>query len=90
MVVPPEYRKLGCLPPEQFVPQLMVAVAKNRKPIRCGSVEVDFVARKGVARVPRTTVNIPRGTVSVSSMETTALDLVGYPVHVGDSTRPSP
>src|SRR5437868_4796501 len=23
VIVPPEYRRLGCLPPEQFVPQLM-------------------------------------------------------------------
>ena len=23
LIIPPEYRSLGCLPPEQFVPQLM-------------------------------------------------------------------
>lgn len=23
VIVPPEYRNLGCLPPDQFVPQLM-------------------------------------------------------------------
>lgn len=25
VIVPPEYRRLGCLPPEQFIPQLMAA-----------------------------------------------------------------
>jgi predicted transcriptional regulator of viral defense system len=112
VILPPEYRKLGCLPPEQFIPQLMarlglryyvallsaaqyhgaahhrpqrfqVAVATNRRPIACGAVEVEFIARKRVARVPTTSLNTPRGTVSISSVEATALDLVGYPGHVG-------
>lgn len=25
VIIPPEYRRLGCLPPEQFIPQLMAA-----------------------------------------------------------------
>lgn len=112
VIVPPEYRTLGCLPPEQFVPQLMqrlklayyvallsaaqyhgaahqrpqrfqVAVAKNRKPICCGAVAVDFIARKEVARVPTKSLNTPRGVVLVSSIEATVLDLVGYSSHVG-------
>ncbi len=112
VIVPPEYRKLGCLPPEQFVPQLMgrlglayyvallsaaqfhgaahqrpqrfqVAVAKNRDPIVCGAVAVEFIARKQVAGVPVEALNTPRGTVRVSSVEATAIDLVGYPSHAG-------
>jgi predicted transcriptional regulator of viral defense system len=112
VVVPPEYRRLGCLPPDQFVPQLMedlrlryyvallsaaqyhgaghhrpqrfqVAVERNRKPIACGVVEVEFIARKEVADVPTRTLNTPRGPILVSSVEATALDLVGYVNHVG-------
>jgi predicted transcriptional regulator of viral defense system len=112
VIVPPEYRRLGSLPPEQFIPQLMdrlreryyvallsaaqyhgaahqrpqrfqVAVAKNRSEIVCGSVEVEFVARKEIARVPMVSFNTPRGPIRVASVEATALDLVGYPRHVG-------
>jgi predicted transcriptional regulator of viral defense system len=112
VILPPEYRKLGSLPPEQFVPQLMgrldlayyvallsaaqyhgaahqrpqrfqVAVAKNRKPIVSGAVTVEFIARKQVASVPVQALNTPRGEVLVSSVEATALDLVGYPAHAG-------
>jgi predicted transcriptional regulator of viral defense system len=112
VIVPPEYRRLGSLPPEQFIPQLMVrlrekyyvallsaaqyhgaahqrpqrfqvAVAKNRSEVVCGTVEVEFVARKEVARVPTVSFNTPRGPIRVASVEATALDLVGYPRHVG-------
>ena len=119
VIVPPEYRRLGSLPPEQFIPQLMlrlreryyvallsaaqyhgaahhrpqrfqVAVAKNRSEIVCGSVEVEFVARKEIARVPTVPFNTPRGPIRVSSVEATALDLIGYPTHTGVSTTPPP
>lgn len=112
VIVPPEYRRLGCLPAEQFVPQLMassgleyyagllsaaqyhgaahqrpqqfqVMVEKNRRMIRCGSVEVAFIARAALAQVPRTRINTPRGFLELSSVEATAVDLVGYPRHVG-------
>ena len=112
VIVPPEYRRLGSLPPEQFIPQLMdrlhekyyvallsaaqyhgaahqrpqrfqVAVAKNRSAIICGAVQVEFVARKEIARVPPVSFNTPRGPIRVASVEATALDLVGYPRHVG-------
>lgn len=112
VVIPPEYRKLGCLPAEQFVPQLMetlgltyyvgllsaaqyhgaahhrpqefqVMVAKHRRPIECGEVRVGFVARKAVNQVPTATLNTPRGVLRISSPEATALDLIGYPEHVG-------
>ncbi len=112
LIIPPEYRRIGCLPPEQFIPQLMmwlgeryyvailsaaqyhgaahqrpqrfqVVVAKNRAPIACGSVEVEFIARKKIARVPTVDVNTPRGPVRIASVEATALDVIGYPSHVG-------
>lgn len=99
VIVPAEYRRLGCLPAEQFVPQLMehlrepyyvallsaaefhgaahqrpqtfqVMVRKNRRPIRCGAVSVEFVARKDLERMLTITRNTPRGTVRIASPET--------------------
>jgi predicted transcriptional regulator of viral defense system len=107
VVVPPEYRRLRCLPPEQFIPQLMkhlgepyyvallsaaelygaahqrpqrfqVMVPKNRRPIECGEVRVQFSARHDLERTPVLERNTPRGSMRVSSPEATALELVGY------------
>ena len=112
VIVPPEYRSLGCPPADQFIPALMthlklpyyvcllsaaqyygaghqrpqafsVVLAKNRAPIHCGMVRVEFVARKRVAEVPLQSFNTPRATLQVSSPEATALDLVGYADHAG-------
>jgi predicted transcriptional regulator of viral defense system len=112
VILPPEYRQLGCLPAEQFIPALMerlgltyyagllsaaqyhgaahhrpqefqVVVAKNRRAITCGAVRVAFVARKRIADVPVQSFNTPRGTLRVSTIEATAVDLVGYERHVG-------
>ena len=112
VIVPPEYRSLGCPPADQFIPALMarlklpyyvgllsaaqyhgaahqrpqalsVVLAKNREPLHCGTVRVQFVARKRVAEVPVQSFNTPRGTLQVSSPEATALDLVGYADHAG-------
>lgn len=112
VIVPPEYRRLGCLPAEQFVPQLMehlglayyvallsaaqvhgaahqqpqvfqVMVAKNRAPIACGGVRVEFIARRNAARIAVVERNTPRGSMRVSAPEATAFDLVGYPDHAG-------
>ncbi|MYD80592.1 MAG: hypothetical protein F4X44_08270 [Gammaproteobacteria bacterium] len=105
--VPPEYRRIGCLPADQFIPALMaergtpyyvgllsaaqyhgaahhrpqefqVVLAGNRPPIVCGSVRVTFVARKRMADVAVDRLNNEHGTILVSSVEATALDLVGY------------
>jgi len=112
VIVPPEYKRLGCLPAEQFIPALMerlgityyagllsaaqyhgaahhrpqefqVLVAKNRRPIHCGAVRVSFIARKRMSEVPLQSFNTPRGTILVSTVEATALDLVGYERVVG-------
>ena len=112
VIVPPEYKRLGCLPAEQFIPALMahlerpyyaallsaaqyhgaahhrpqvfqVALAGNRRPISCGRVDVSFIARKRIDEVPVQSFNTPRGTVLVSSVEATAVDLVGYEKHIG-------
>lgn len=107
VVVPPEFRRLGCLPAEQFIPQLMshlgepyyvallsaaelhgaahqrpqafqVMLAANRRPIECGAVRVQFVARKNVDETAVIEKNTPRGSLRVASPEDTALELVGY------------
>jgi len=107
VVVPPEYRRLRCLPPEQFIPNLMehleeyyyvallsaaelhgaahqrpqrfqVMVAKNRRPIECGEVRVQFVARHDLSSTPVVEMNTPRGRMRMSSPEATMLEVVGY------------
>ena len=112
VILPPEYGRLGCLPPDQFVPALMehlkqpcyaallsaaeyhgaahprpqafqVAVAGNRRPISCGAVGVSFITRKRIDEVVVRSFNTPRGTIPVSSVEATAIDLVGYEKRVG-------
>ena len=112
VIVPPEYRRLGCLPAEQFIPALMevrnvryyvgllsaaqyhgaahhrpqefqVVVERNRPAMSCGSVKVAFVARRNLGAVPVQSFNNPRGTVRVSTLEGTVVDLVGYMHRVG-------
>ena len=112
VIVPPEYRILGCLPAEQFIPILMehlgetyyagllsaaqyhgaahhrpqvfqVVTARNKAPLECGKIHVDFIARKNVKAMPTSTINTPRGMLRLASPETTAFDLVGYPEHAG-------
>ena len=116
VIVPPEYRRLGCLPADQFIPALMehrkvpyyvallsaaqyhgaahhrpqtfqVILGRNRPSISCGSVKVSFVARRNVSDVPVQSFNNPRGTVRVSTVEATAVDLVGYMRHAGGVDR---
>ncbi len=112
VVVPPEYRRLGCLPAEQFVPALMahldrryyaallsaaqyhgaahhrpqtfqVALAGYRRPMSCSKVAVSFITRSHLAEVPVQNFNTPRGAIRVSSLEATAVDLVGYEKRIG-------
>ncbi len=107
VVVPPQYRPLGCLPAELFIDQLMasldvpyyvgllsaaayhgaahqrpqrlqVVVAASRRPVVCGRVEVDFVARKDMEATPTVVRNTAAGTLRLSTAEATALELVGY------------
>jgi len=116
VIVPPEYRRLGCLPADQFVPALMerrsiryyvgllsaaqyhgaahhrpqefqVVLKRNRPAIACGSVKVVFVSRKNLVAVPVERFNNPRGTITVSSVEATVVDLVGYMHRAGGVDR---
>ncbi|OIR00484.1 hypothetical protein GALL_173570 [mine drainage metagenome] len=112
LVVPPEYKRLGCLPADQFIPALMeqlglgyyagllsaaqyygaahhrpqefqVMTSAKRRGLVCGAVRVSFVARKRAAEVPVQTLNTPRGMIRVSTVEATAVDLIGYSHHAG-------
>lgn len=112
VIVPPEYRSMGCLPAEQFIPALMdhlkefyyagilsaaqyhgaahhrpqvfqVVVAKTRRGIGCGRVRVKFIYRKKAKEIPTEDRNTPRGLLRISSPESTAFDLIGYPDHAG-------
>lgn len=65
--------------PQEF----QVFLAKNRRPIQCGTVRVAFMARKRIADVPVQSFNTPRGMILVSTPEATAIDLVGYQHHAG-------
>ena len=60
-----------------------VALAGNRRPIFCGAVGVSFIARKRISEAAVRSFNTPRGTILVSSVEATAVDLVGYEKRAG-------
>jgi predicted transcriptional regulator of viral defense system len=112
VIVPPEYRSLGCVPPDQFLPDLMshvgepyyvallsaagwhgaahqrphvfqVMVPKARRPIECGGVAVQFLARHDMQDTPVSQRNTPRGVLRISTPEATAFELVGYMRHCG-------
>lgn len=60
-----------------------VMVRKSRRPIVSGSVRVAFIVRKNIDQIAVQSFNTPRGTILVSTPEATAVDLVGYPEHIG-------
>jgi len=63
--------------------QFQVLVQRPVRPIECGQVCVTFVVRKHLRMVPTQFFNTPRGTIRVSTLEATAIDLVGYRHRVG-------
>ena len=65
--------------PQEF----QVVTGTKRRGIARGAVRVVFVVRKRLADVPTQPFNTPRGTIRVSTVEATAVDLIGYPHHAG-------
>jgi predicted transcriptional regulator of viral defense system len=65
--------------PQEF----QVMLAKSRRPLVSGAVRVTFIVRKNIDAIAVQSFNTPRGTVLVSTPEATAVDLLGYPGHVG-------
>ena len=66
---------------------LQVMTDRARRPIRCGAVAVDFITRARLADVPATTFDSPRGSVLASTVEATAVDLVGFMGRAGGVDR---
>jgi predicted transcriptional regulator of viral defense system len=112
VIIPPEYRSLGCRPAEQFIPDLMnylgeyyyvgllsaaeyhgaahhrpqvfqVLVAKPRRTIISGKVQVNFIVRGNVEAIPTQPRNTVTGILKLSTPEATAFDLAGYYRHCG-------
>src|SRR5690606_29968125 len=67
-----------------------VIIEGSRRPITCGRVRVVFIRRRGAQRAAVQRLSTARGTLLVSTPETTALDLVGYPQHAGGIVHVAP
>jgi predicted transcriptional regulator of viral defense system len=65
--------------PQEF----QVMLAKSRRPLVSGAVRVTCIVRKNIDAVAVQSFNTPRGSVLVSTPEATAVDLLGYPGHIG-------
>ncbi len=64
-----------------------MVVEENRPAIVCGAVRVAFAARRNLAAVLVERFNNSRGTVVVSTVEATVIDLVGYMHRAGRLDR---
>lgn len=60
-----------------------VMVEKQIRPINCGNVRVQFIKNKNLNRGATQTINVPTGSLVVSTPETTAMDLVMYQKQAG-------
>ena len=107
VIVPPEYRILGCRPAEHFIRELMehinipyyvgllsaaqchgaahhrpqqyqVVINQKRRAIICGRVKIIFITKKNIKDVPTQNHNTPQSIISISTPETTAMDLIIY------------
>ena len=78
-----QYRGAAHHRPQVF----QVMVERSRRSISCGAVRVDFIGRSRLADVPVRTFDSPRGTVVASTVEATAVDLVGYMGRAGGVDR---
>jgi predicted transcriptional regulator of viral defense system len=58
-------------------------LAGPRRSIHCGQVRVAFAVRKNLEAVQVQAINTLRGTITVATPESTAVDLIGYPQRVG-------
>ncbi len=107
LILTPEFREQGCLPPNYFIDDLMaywnkpyyvgllsaamfhgaahqqpqifqVMLALTRPRIIRGKVTIDFIQNSSCMKTPVQKMKTPSGTVSVSTPEATAMDLVKY------------
>lgn len=74
-----QYYGVGHQQPQIF----QVMLEKNRDAITCGRGKIAFTARKNLSSMPTRIFKTPRGPITVSTPEATALDLITYPQHCG-------
>ena len=63
--------------PQRF----QVITSKNRPPIHCGRIFIEFIANKKAALMPTQKFNTYTGTIAVATPETLAFYLVSMPQH---------
>lgn len=63
--------------PQRF----QIVTIKNRRPIQCGRVYIEFIANKKAAEMPTKPINTLTGTIKVATAEVLAADLVSSPHH---------
>jgi predicted transcriptional regulator of viral defense system len=63
--------------PQRF----QVVTSKNRSPIHCGRVYIEFIANKDVAQMPIKKFNTSGGIINVATPEVTAADIISMPNH---------
>jgi predicted transcriptional regulator of viral defense system len=63
--------------PQRF----QVVISKNRPPIRCGRIYIEFIANKNVAMMPTKRFNTYAGTIDVATPEVISADMVTRPQH---------
>ena len=63
--------------PQRF----QVVTLKNRRPIRCGRIYIEFIANKDITDMPTKKMNTYTGYMNVATPEVTAADLVNSPQH---------
>ncbi len=63
--------------PQRF----QVVTIKNRRPIHCGRIFIEFIANKNTALIPTQQFNTKMGTIAIATPEALALDLISSPQH---------
>ena len=63
--------------PQRF----QVITLKNRTPLHCGRIYIEFIANKKIAQLPTKKFNTLTGTIEVATPEVIAADLVTAPQH---------
>lgn len=63
--------------PQRF----QVVTSKNRLPIHCGRVYIEFIANKDVAQMPIKKFNTSSGIINVATPEVIAADIISMPNH---------
>ena len=63
--------------PQRF----QVVTIKNRRPIQCGRIHIEFIANKYAATTPSKKFNTPAGSIAVATPEVIAADILSAPHH---------